>query len=404
MLRAFRGAMACLVAFGGCGAMQAYGDDGFVVDGVRYMLRNVDGVTQAAVSMTVKERAFGYQYPLDEDGKLTIPEEITQSDRTYPVTMIDNGIVGQKELKTLVLPSSIVTVSAGIIDCPALETLDMGGANKLVNHSVSNLPALEELKFTDNALVIVGENCMSGLGLTEWTPPANLASDGGFVYNNWPRLARLDFKNNGVNGYAEWNDLANLEELVLPEGMSPGFQGMSFRGTSKLRKLTLPKDILYVDCIGEDLSYLFLDSFDDLSAVEEIYCQSIEPPIFGYTVYADPDNYNFKGGPVGCGTADYDNCKVYVPKGTAQAYRTNLSWSKFANIVEIDFAGIEGVEAGAVGNVNGDFTVSAGTVRTASGAVPEVFTLTGVKTSADNLPAGNYIVRSGSAVAKITIR
>ena len=38
------------------------------------------------------------------------------------------------------------------------------------------------------------------------------------------------------------------------------------------------------------------------------------------------------------------NCTLYVPKGSGQAYRNSDSWRNFKNIVEIDFAGLNSVE------------------------------------------------------------
>ena len=37
---------------------------------------------------------------------------------------------------------------------------------------------------------------------------------------------------------------------------------------------------------------------------------------------------------------DWDNCTLYVPKGTRDAYRTSGIWIYFKNIVEMESAGI----------------------------------------------------------------
>lgn len=38
------------------------------------------------------------------------------------------------------------------------------------------------------------------------------------------------------------------------------------------------------------------------------------------------------------------DCALYVPKGSAEAYRNSESWSNFKKIVETDFTGIENTE------------------------------------------------------------
>lgn len=38
---------------------------------------------------------------------------------------------------------------------------------------------------------------------------------------------------------------------------------------------------------------------------------------------------------------NYDNCTLYVPIGTIEAYRSQYPWSRFSNIVEFDVTGID---------------------------------------------------------------
>jgi len=83
------------------------------------------------------------------------------------------------------------------------------------------------------------------------------------------------------------------------------------------------------------------------------------------------------------------DCALYVPKGSAEAYRNSESWSNFKKIVETDFTGIENTET----DNNSVYEVWSVSGRYVSVGLSETEALTGIA-------PGIYIIRHNGKVEK----
>ena len=83
--------------------------------------------------------------------------------------------------------------------------------------------------------------------------------------------------------------------------------------------------------IGSSVELIRFDAFLECKNLTKIISKNPIPPLC--------DEYNVFG------RANFNNCTLYVPKGSKSLYQTAVCWKNFVNIEEIDFSAIEDVKA-----------------------------------------------------------
>lgn len=87
----------------------------------------------------------------------------------------------------------------------------------------------------------------------------------------------------------------------------------AFKSCSRLTSINIPDGVTEIG----------VSAFSGCSSLTEIYCTASIPPVCGRGCFDDVDK-----------TA----CTLYVPQGTADAYKTADEWEDFPDIVETDFS------------------------------------------------------------------
>lgn len=119
-----------------------------------------------------------------------------------------------------------------------------------------------------------------------------------------------------VIGEAAFYMCSSLTSLVIPEGVEELPEYVFYE--SGLITLTLPASLKRINNGGKFAGYV----------LKAIYAYMPEPIAAG-------EAFDY--------TVSMDGCILYVPKGTAEAYRNSYPWSKFKHVVEMDAAGIGSV-------------------------------------------------------------
>ena len=121
----------------------------------------------------------------------------------------------------------------------------------------------------------------------------------------------------GADAFQNYTGLA--AELIIHNNIT-GIGASAFDGCNNIEKL-------YIGCSVESIGD---KAFAGCEKITEIKV-ALEKPIRGSAdIFAD---------------AVYDNATLYIPNGTEQLYQKREPWNIFFDIVEIDFTGIEDVEA-----------------------------------------------------------
>lgn len=351
---------------------------------------------------TVDEYGNPVQADLDEDGTLVVTPTVEYEGVEYTLVDVDN-ITRQTNLKRLVIPDGVRRVR-NISLCPQLRELVVGKVEHLID--IQDLPALEYVdiaEWDDFGPLI--ENCFNNVGLTHWVADKRLLMQERCLLN-CSRLEKLDLTDffqeydyDGNGSYTELSQIGNdcpaLKELRFPD-FCYGEISWVARGCRNITTVYMPGNAwpgtILTDCVTSS------------PMLSEIYCPGATPLDVRVTQgfeYNSMSVGNQKvNGTIG-GSVDYQNCKVYVPVGSVDAYREHPSWKPFANIIEYDFASLKEVESDI-----SDFgiRVEGNSIVSDSGDF-EVYNLAGKRCADHGLTSGVYIVRSSTgAILKVVVR
>ena len=154
-------------------------------------------------------------------------------------------------------------------------------------------------------------------GLTSLTIPSSVTKIGESAFQGCSGLTSLTIPSSVTSiGKNAFNGCSGLTSLTLPSGVTE-IDWYAFKGCSGLTSLTIPSSVTWIG----------LEAFSGCSGLTSIYVYTKKLPELGPDVFT------------GCNA---QNCTVYVPKGTVDAYKSS-EFRYFENIVEFDATGIDKV-------------------------------------------------------------
>lgn len=269
---------------------------------------------------TIDENAFSYAEALQT---VEVPNSV---DSIGGSAFANSGLVTAK------LPDGLKYLAEGLFDrCDNLTTLNIPSTvETIADLAFQNDASLTNLVLPDS-LRTIGERAFSGCeGITEVVLPSKVVTVGGNAFDYCSSVTKLVLDANLRNiGASAFSGLA-IKDLVVPEGvtdlsgpaegvMSRG--GMVFAMCDSLETIHLPSTI---EKIGQGTFFSYGDDETGLSKVRLISIDAKTPPTI-----TDRD-MPFYG-------VDNENCRLIVPKGTADAYREADGWSDFVNISALDY-------------------------------------------------------------------
>ena len=154
-------------------------------------------------------------------------------------------------------------------------------------------------------------------GLTSLTIPSSVTKIGESAFQGCSGLTSLTIPSSVTSiGKNAFNGCSGLTSLTLPSSVT-WIGWYAFQGCSRLTSLTIPSSVTWIG----------LEAFSGCSGLTSIYVYTKKLPELGPDVFT------------GCNA---QNCTVYVPTGTSDAYKSS-EFGCFENIVEFDATGIDKV-------------------------------------------------------------
>ena len=222
-------------------------------------------------------------------------------------------------LTNLILPSSVTEIGWSAFDgCSGLTSLTLpSGVTSIGVYAFYGCSGLTSLTLPSSVTSIDAYAFQGCSGLTSLTLPSSVTSVGGSAFEGCSGLINLTLPSS-VTSIGKWafEGCSGLTCLTIPSGVT-SIGDYAFRGCSGLTSLTIPSCVTSIgDC-----------AFSCCLGLTSIYVHTKKIPELGYNVF------------LGCYP---ENCTVYVPKGTYNAYKSS-EFGYFENIVEFDPTGINNV-------------------------------------------------------------
>ncbi len=336
--------------------LSAYGYD-FMSDGLCY---NILSENDRTVMVTYYDRWKNEDYV---SGELVIPPKVIYDSKTYKVVSIGGGAFEDcSGLTSVTIPNSVTSIgSYAFYDCDGLTSVTIG----------NSVTAIDERAFYDCS------------GLTSVTIPNSVTEIGSSAFSGCSGLTSVTIGNSVTEiGSSAFENCESLTSVTIPNSVT-SIGREAFYNCSGLITVTIPNS---VTSIGSRAFYYCY-------GLTSVYCKATVPPTANNVPFG---NSTIKG-------------TLYVPTGCKDAYEAVDPWRNFWNIEEMDYSGVDSaiadeeamhvsVENGMI-NVSGISDFDCVTVYDAQGRA----VYTGTEHQIANLAPGLYIVKAGSATAKIRL-
>ena len=258
----------------------------------------------------------------------------------------DFAFEGCSGLTSLTLPSGVTEIGFGAFDgCKGLTSLTIpSSVTKIGRYAFDGCSGLTSLTIPSSVTSIDWGAFRGCSGLTSLTIPSGVTSIGNYTFKGCSRLTSLTIPS-GVTkiGESAFQGCSRLTTLTIPSSVT-SIGKNAFNGCSGLTSLTLPSGVTEIGwyafkgCSGltsltipSSVTWIGLEAFSGCSGLTSIYVYPENLPELGTDIFT------------GCNA---QNCTVYVPKGTVDAYKSS-KFGYFENIVEFDATGIDKVATSA---------------------------------------------------------
>ena len=155
-------------------------------------------------------------------------------------------------------------------------------------------------------------------GLTSITIPSSVTSIGDLAFDGCTGLTSITIPNSVTSiGWGAFSGCTGLTSITIPSSVT-SIEDYAFSGCTGLTSITIPSS---VTSIGDWAFY-------DCTGLTSITACKMEPSEYNCSTIAFYD-------------VPYSSVTLYVPVGSASAYRALAPWSNFSNIVETDLTSIQ---------------------------------------------------------------
>lgn len=291
----------------------------------------------------------------------------------------DHAFSGCAQLKTVAIPDDVRSIGDfAFFGCTQVTSVSIGkGVESIGARAFQRCQQLRTISVAEgNKAFTVSGGYLLADGGTRLLTAARKRTD--------YRLATLPQSVTVIDDFA-LSGCDNMVAVTLPAGLARVGR-YAFQGCKLLSELTLPEAAVEVGT----------NAFADCNALDAVHCLANEP--MRLSRYYDP--FTLIGRQA--------QMTLYVPSGTAEAYRAASVWSGFGQIVEEE-SGVDApwsdpamavVVDGRTLHVTGTGAGARIAVYSVSGAVVSLGTASTVSVPA----AGVYIVRADGQTVKVLVR
>ena len=319
-------------------------------------------------------------YDEEFNGIAKIPSTIDINGYVYEVLEIDmSAFQGCSRLTSVIISDGVTTIyPSAFRDCPNLASVTIGNSMAIISsNAFSGCPNLNSISIP-SSVTFIGSAAFRNTGwynkqgdgilyLDNWLldykgekPTGDLVINNGtkriaaYAFRDCTGLTSVSIPNSVIStGYGTFNGCTGLTSVTIPNGLTY-IDEMAFSGCTGLTSVDIPNSVTIIDLgafsgctgltsiiipnsvtelgnsifegctglttitIGNSVAMIYGDAFRDCSSLNEIHCKATTPPTCWYSF----------------GNDHYSRIKLYVPKGTLDAYKKADFWKNFQTIIE----------------------------------------------------------------------
>lgn len=317
------------------------------------ILRSIDMEDADIVDNTIHREAFFISYI--ESYKLPktlkrIEEDAFQNNHNLKELIIPEGVIHvgkrsifcNRKLERVIFPESLLELGESVLGGGnhALKEVQFSSKLEVIGDVAFNM--CENLSFSQPlppTLKKIGSSAFSGTLLKEVTVPSGVKEMEGAFWG-CKDLEKVVFEapRDKIERYAfYWCEA--LKEVELPEGITHIGES-AFFWNLKLSKITLPESLTHIEddafnsdpfetiIIPSNVVLIGREAFWNNRNLRQVYAKPIVPPVTSAPTNVAPR--------LPFANCDEETCTLYVPKGTAEAYRASEVFAAFGKIVELE--------------------------------------------------------------------
>ena len=255
---------------------------------------DIDGV------LTNKDKTRLVIFPYDKSNNYTIPSSVT--------SIGESAFSGCVELTSITIPNSVTSIGEGAFSgCSGLTSITIPNSVTSIGDFVfSACRGLTSITIPNSVTSIGNSAFHECSGLTSITIPSSVTSIGDFVFSACRGLTSITIPNSVTSiGKSAFHSCEGLTSIIIPNSVTY-IRDEAFAGCGGLTFVT----------IGSGIKGIYANAFAICYKIEEVHIKATTPP----------------GGDSGI---PYKSAvKLYVPKGSKEAYQNNNYWKGFYQYIE----------------------------------------------------------------------
>lgn len=181
------------------------------------------------------------------------------------------------------------------------------GVSKIANSAFTNCVRITEFNIPDSVISIGGHAFEGCTGLTNMVIPNSVTSIGDYAFNGCSGLTSVTI-GSGVTSIGQWcfQNCKSLTSITIPDSVTY-ISYQAFLYCSGLTSVT----------IGSGISHISRQAFGTCTSLRSITINATTPPSL--------DEYVFQ---------KTNNCPIYVPAQSVDAYKSASGWSTYASRIQ----------------------------------------------------------------------
>ncbi len=281
-------------------------------------------------------------------GDLVIPPSIESDDITYSVTEIGfHAFNGCSGLKSVTIPESVTTIGTEAFQqCSDLTSVTIPSSiTEIGSYAFYRCDSMTSVHITDlDAWFNIKFNSLN-------SNPLDIA---GSLYLNGTEIKELEIPNSVTEIGKRALSGCNMTSVTIPESVLK-IGEFAFYLCENLPTVTIPNSVTEIGnrafaCCTAMTSVTIGNSVTEIRESAFISCPSLSSiNIYATTPPAIQDDTFINN--------TYMSATLYVPAGCVDTYKADTVWSKFQNIVDGGFSGVDDVIAAGAAEVTGYYNL-----------------------------------------------